>query len=201
MAEPLELTTEQWEFVYQLILLGIGAGITVILVPIFTNRYQNKQIEINRIREDLKLELQTQHFLVDKVSRFLSSGYARFAEQDIVLNEKKPVVTHQDLLNFFENGSAVSSLMKLYYENTDVFEVWMTRREITVKMILYLIKSEEQERDDILNSILKLTDIELDLEEAKKMIQNQGYKAFTEQLVINSPNLLEEIMNTRPKIY
>jgi len=198
-----ELTPEQWGFVYQLIVLGIGAGITLKLVPHFTNKYQEKQIEIDRNREDRRQQLEIQHSLIEKTAVTLSMGtliVLNFGETHI----KKTKIPNDKINEFLTACHTLSSLIDLYYEKSEVSIIWYEIYDIFTWAVdeidgQALNRSDKEQKED-LQIILERINSPIDIESALQILHKEGVVDLTTKFNQKYGGFEKLIMKNIPKI-
>lgn len=205
VAEPIELTTQQWEFISRLIILGIGAIIAAKMVPYFTNQYQEKQIVVDRKREDRRQQLQIQHELVQRVGKTLSLGnfILVFLNTDPYKKQEFPI----DIIREHTIESmALNASIELYYSATSkIFRRWDELTELQDWALDELRiqkddKRSEQEQKTFLEDLMKKHTQKINFEDALKKLKESGVMEVYDTFNSNYHDLLRMIEKTPPKI-
>ena len=205
--DPIELTSEQWGFIYQLIILTIGGITAVKLVPYFTNKYQEKQKEIDRSREDNKQQLQIQHDLIDKASITISRGLLLVTHIDKTIAGKKIDFSFEQYREFLMESNALDSIFELYYgSENEICKTWEKLTDSTIWAIDELnsqtIKSRsEYEQKKELQELLDTIKTDISFDEAIKILKNDGVEILFGKLLLHLPSFFKMISNTAPTIH
>ncbi len=147
-------------FLYPLILLGIGSGITIFLVPRFSDRYGKKRHELE-IKKDLIVritELDAEWHIV--------IGDMVYPLEDETQNAK--IITKR-LGELDKKASVIQSLLNLYFTNENLRHKWEYYSETHPKFFNYL---SERKEGDLINLAEFLKD--------KKIKSLMGEKLETE---------------------
>jgi len=201
-----ELTPEQWGFVYQLIVLGIGAGITLILVPHFTNKYQKKQVEIDRKREDRRQQIAIQHELIEKVGHVLTKGNIILGGVSADCKKKDFKFPENFTHDFMIELMPLDATLRLYYgDPSKIFDFW---DEIARKQVWAFNEYEnllggnfdEVYQNKSLTELMKNIKTKMSFDEALEILKKDGPYLLYKKLGMNYYNLLKMIENTPPKI-
>jgi hypothetical protein len=142
------MATLEESFVYQLILLLIGAGVSSLLIPWFTNRLQDHKKKL-----EIKVDIAT------KISELIAYQVANSGAL-LTLEER----TFSDVANvaFLENNKkwyidvkVISSKLESYFPETGIMKRWeeycsvLTAITRFMRQSLYKAPTEEQEKSQI----------------------------------------------------
>jgi len=115
------------DLLYPLIILGLGTLITVILVPKFSAKYQEKQKDLDRNREDRRFELEIKKELLTEIGKVHQTQIVPLWGGKTAVEEmsKIPKAEITAALNeIIKEGLHVERLINLYYGDDKIEEYW-----------------------------------------------------------------------------
>lgn len=229
MADSITISTELWEFIGQSFLLAMGVIITVKLIPHFTNKYHEKQKQLDvdreirekeldiqrekrqrdldREREDRKHQLQIQQYLLEKISSNFADGYLILVIHKHSNEKKKFEFSNKDYTKYLVDTITIQSLLKLYYtEQSDVFiqferlnSTLIWALDIRMDESLGIIDINEQIRS--LKIIFSEHEFPKNLETSIKNLKEKGFMNLFDKLMVGELySLLNLLKNTKPII-
>lgn len=133
------------DLVYPLIVLGVGSLITAYLVPKISGKYQDKQKEIDRAREDRRYELEVKKEILTSVGKVhhvqISSLWGGTTLTEGIKNISKEKIANT-IDEIMKNGLLTERLIKLYYgDNPEIIESW----EIFMANLIDSVRELEKE--------------------------------------------------------
>lgn len=206
MVELPELTIEQWVFVGQAFLLGVGAIVTIKLVPYFTNKYQNKQIEIDREREDRRQQLNIQHNLINKLTNVNARSWVMFDFRGAADPKKKNLLTSLEIERMIMDVTELHYLLIFYYgETSEIMKEFNKISTVVVGSIEYLsvhlnMVDDDPTKQDQIKGILKVYDLTLDVNDVINKIKKNGIGEILDIVNFTINDLIVLIEKTPPRI-
>ena len=209
------MTTELWTFLGQAVLLGVGAIITIILVPHFTNKFHEKQKEedivreqrqkdIDRERDDHKQQLEIQNQIITKTSKIFANLATLISFEGKDLKGKKISFNDKEYTKMFSENFETQSIISLYYDSdSQIFKEYMRIMDTSmwfVDNIAFPSKNEDEEKQE-LGKLLKKINNGMDLETAWKMFKAEhGLYDLSLQLVGGVYEFLKMLEDTPPNL-
>lgn len=201
-------------FLYPLILLGIGTGLMYGLGTVLTGRYQEKQKdrdreieknqrELDREREDRKIEFRIKHDLIQQISEYLAKPtFIMMAHKRKEFGrEVKPSI--EDMNNHLGGYVKLLSLIDFYYPGNKQIQKELEKFAMIVHQILiYLIKENDDDFDkkEILSELINLMELKITPEKAQEIVNSGGIFELIDTRKVYVKKLYDLIENNKPRI-
>jgi len=127
---------------YPLIVLGVGSFLSYILIPRFTNHYQEKRRSLEIERETRHKELEIKSDIISKISEIT----ARASVYSRNLSKGTSEITVEQYAEWSTKHLIVTSLIDAYFHDQPIFNHWENFR-IGLSSFLYVFYSLGQEKE------------------------------------------------------
>ena len=128
---------------YPLILLGIGSGITMFLVPKFTDRYSKK-----------RHETEIKHDFIVKITELHEVWFSAITEvTEPLIDELDNEKIDKQLTEIIRKGSVIQSLLSFYFSNESLFSVWDNYEKSLDNYFRYLSFGNEHSLTELSKSL------------------------------------------------
>jgi len=171
-------------FVYPGILLGIGAGITILLIPYINRIHEEKLKNVDREREDHRFELEIKDKLFKKLSAQNTWAFVKYKKiQDYEDKEQTKKIISQSYNEINEEFNLISDMLLLYFGNNP-----------KLKDAMHVLKNMTDSGVLLMNTDLGSKLRKERIEEFNKEFNNKMSKEEIEESV-NSVTLFKPIFN------
>lgn len=176
----------QTNFVYPLILLLIGGGITTGLIPFFNRLHVNKlrkleqereevQKRLDRQREDHRFELEIKANLVSQIANWIAKNIIAIQKlhhlEDMNESNKKKIFLDQSFESIAE-FTKLLGLIKLYYENPEIVSQISNLFNVGLSLSQLAFVKDEKQRIQYSKTIFNNLDLSTDDEKFQSLISD-----------------------------
>lgn len=148
------------DLVYPLIILGVGAGITAVLIPRFSRKYEEAQKRIDRDREDYKFELEIKEKILEKLTDLDSKTFNNFHK----LSSETPTKESDRYYNYGEElvriDNQIRDYLVLYFNsNKKLRTLWSKIYNMCSDGNYICSSKNSQEKNEAIKEFLKAYNI------------------------------------------
>ena len=191
---------------YPLFLLGVGTGITYVLGHTLTKRYQNRQKELDRLREDRKHELEIKQFLIQRIAENMVKAIIMIVGYKQSYKGQKVKPTLDEFKDHYRNALIDRCLIELYYPESEILKIWEKNFDTNLTLINFIAEADEpnfklDERLQELKNKLHFLFDHLTYDELKGKFEEEGFRSLGNYLNRTFTEFLKKLEWTTPETH
>ena len=201
------MATFEESFLYPLVLLLVGAGVSGVLVSYLTNMWQDRrkqrELDVENHRKELEIKIEIVSRMSEAVSYIFTKEYMNTDLKKETLTDEEKKAIWENVEKFYNNIFVIRSKLQSYYRDTNLGErwdkYWIVLDAVLDASVNYFISQaphakKELEHDVELIKNYLSDDISINLDELTTAYNTEVWREVVYQIRIRGDEITKELL-------